>query len=126
MEKKWNINVRHNVFCESKREFDTQNEDLLRTKREQITREKEINETGMDAEFGEVFNYRTRLTSRSANLLFLLLRTDSFNVLFCGVIFLMLFGCVSGREQRFAIEPQDQVKFYAYFVAKISTNKVSL
>lgn len=56
--------------------------------------------------------HRSRVTSRSANTLFLLLRiTKRLNVLVWQCMsFLVLLSSVSAyREQRFAIEPQDQV-----------------
>ncbi|KAF9799002.1 hypothetical protein SFRURICE_011641, partial [Spodoptera frugiperda] len=55
--------------------------------------------------------HRSRVTSRSANTLFLLLRiTKRLNVLVWQCMsFLVLLSSVSAyREQRFAIEPQDQ------------------
>lgn len=79
------------------------------------------------SDFSETSNevkHRSRITSRSANSLFLLLRiTMKFNVLvhLC-MLFLVLVSSVSAyREQRFAIEPQDQVSqssilFHANFI----------
>ncbi|XP_059045852.1 irregular chiasm C-roughest protein-like [Achroia grisella] len=67
--------------------------------------------------FGEVktnrrkLEHRTRVTSRSANFLFLLLRMvlDINDFVRQCVVFCLLVNCVSGlNEQKFAIEPQDQ------------------
>ncbi|XP_026743411.1 irregular chiasm C-roughest protein-like isoform X1 [Trichoplusia ni] len=56
------------------------------------------------------FEHRCRVTSRSANSLFLLLRIPSkMNVMKYFLLFHVLISCVNAyREQRFAIEPQDQ------------------
>lgn len=71
------------------------------------------------SDFRETSNdvkHRSRVTSRSANALFLLLRISmKFKVLVqqC-MLFLILISSVSAyREQRFAIEPQDQVSHFS-------------
>lgn len=64
------------------------------------------------------YEHRCRVTSRSANSLFLLLRISSkLNVIVKSfLLFNVLVGCVSAyREQRFAIEPQDQVSDSVHF-----------
>lgn len=57
-----------------------------------------------------------RLTSRYANTLFLLLRMSlKFDVLWKQWLLCILIGCVTGyREQKFAMEPQDQVSSYIH------------
>ncbi|XP_063543466.1 irregular chiasm C-roughest protein-like [Cydia strobilella] len=49
-----------------------------------------------------------RVTSRCANALFLLLRIQKLTVLQQWTVFCLLFCCVFAREQKFALEPQDQ------------------
>ncbi|XP_022828784.1 irregular chiasm C-roughest protein-like [Spodoptera litura] len=69
------------------------------------------NEAFSDFSAASYVKHRSRVTSRSANTLFLLLRiTKQLNVLVWQCMsFLVLLSSVSAyREQRFAIEPQDQ------------------
>ncbi|XP_052747765.1 irregular chiasm C-roughest protein-like [Galleria mellonella] len=91
-----------------------------KNKENEITNAKGIKKKqimGPNKIFGDLKNnrrnlkHRTRITSRNANTLFLLLRMVlDINVLVqkCVVLCLMV-NCVSGfKEQKFAIEPQDQ------------------
>ncbi|CAG4974956.1 unnamed protein product [Colias eurytheme] len=57
-----------------------------------------------------MYNTRTKVTSRCANTLFILLRTviSSIVVSKQWMVCLFLITCVSAKEQKFALEPQDQ------------------
>lgn len=73
-------------------------------------------------EISEAFaskKHRSRLTSRSANSLFLLLRISKQfkTIVKYWMLFLVWISCVSAyKEQRFAIEPQDQVRLHLLFI----------
>ena len=63
------------------------------------------------------FIVKSRITSRNANTLFLLLRIflEIVVVVMKWTIMFLLFGSSSGfTQQKFAIEPQDQVRSFFY------------
>ena len=63
------------------------------------------------------FIVKSRITSRNANTLFLLLRIflEIVVVVMKWTIMFLLFGSSSGfMQQKFAIEPQDQVRSFFY------------
>lgn len=64
---------------------------------------------------GIMVNYRcrVRVTSRGVSSLFLLLRTQSVVLIGCCLVLLDVIGVCGGyQEQKFAMEPQDQVIYY--------------
>ena len=61
-------------------------------------------------------SFRVRLTSRGVSPLFLLLRTQNVKVIAICTVFFGVFGVCGGyQEQKFAMEPQDQVIFFFTF-----------
>ncbi|XP_060808034.1 irregular chiasm C-roughest protein [Amyelois transitella] len=91
-------------------DFNHKNEHLLHTCVVCEKRGKVIDnvEENMDEEVVKS-EFRARITSRNANTLFLLLRTVKFDVLRSFVVLVLLCSCVCAlKEQKFAIEPQDQ------------------
>ncbi|XP_038217258.1 irregular chiasm C-roughest protein-like isoform X2 [Zerene cesonia] len=72
---------------------------------------RDMKEPDSNATKDSIYNAtRTKVTSRSSNTLFILLRTvqSSMVVSKQWMVCLILFTCVSAKEQKFALEPQDQ------------------
>ncbi|KAL0810397.1 hypothetical protein ABMA28_010542 [Loxostege sticticalis] len=82
--------------------------DKLTIEKRKLIRERD-DEPAKNMRVKKTVNLRYKVTSRSSNSLFLLLRIMKDNVLVkCFVLFCMVLSVHGHKEQRFAIEPQDQ------------------